>query len=482
MFKDKKTKIVATISDRRCEPEFLQQMIDCGMNVVRINTAHQVPETTMETVINLRKVSNTIPILIDTKGPEIRTTAKDEDIFVKTGDIVRFIGDPNKNSNRKVVSTNYEGFVRELNVGMNILIDDGETELEIIGKTDEYLECKALNDGEIGSRKSINVPGAKLNLPSLSEKDRQYVNWAAENNIDFIAHSFVRNKEDLIEIQEILDAKGSDVKLISKIENQEGVDNIDEILDHCYGIMVARGDLGIEVEAHKIPGIQRMLLEKARAKRKPVIIATQMLHTMIENPRPTRAEVSDVANAIYQGTDAIMLSGESAYGKYPIESITVMSKIAMEVETNLAQQAWKPQELVTLDTETSAFLTAHAVEASIVLGAKAVVADSGHGKTIRNLAGQRGYKPVYALCYNEKVMRELALSFGVTALMLKNEDNNNTHFGHTSFINSGISLLLDEKLISADDLVVVSAGNFGVNQGASFIEVSTAKGLMKNSK
>jgi len=459
-------------------------MIERGMNVMRINTAHQVPETTMETVVNLRKVTNKVPILIDTKGPEIRTTAKDEDIFVKTGDVLKFIADPSKNSNKQVVSTNYEGFVRDLSVGMKILIDDGETEFEIINKTDEYLECKALNDGEVGSRKSINVPGASLKLPSLSEKDRKYVEWSADNDIDFIAHSFVRNKEDLKEIQDILDAKGSKVKLISKIENQEGVDNIDEILDHCYGIMVARGDLGIEVPAEKIPGIQRMLLEKARAKRKPVIIATQMLHTMIENPRPTRAEVSDVANAVYQGTDCLMLSGESAYGKYPVEAITTMSKIATEVEASMVADAskWEPQDLVTLTTKTSAFLTRQAVKASIELDAKCVVADSGSGRTIRNIAGQRGLKPTYALCYNERTMRELALSFGVTALELKKEANNNENFGHTSFINSGISLLLDKGVITENDTIVVSAGNFGENEGASFVEVGPAKKLMKDNK
>ncbi len=483
MFADKKTKIVATISDRMCEPEFLKEMISRGMNVVRINTAHQVPETTMGTIISLRKVSNTIPILIDTKGPEIRTTAKEEDIFVKTGDIIKFIADPEAKSNRQVVSTNYEGFVRDIPVGERILIDDGETEFEVISKTADYLECKAMNDGQVGSRKSINVPGVKMSLPSLSEKDRQYVHWAIENNIDFIAHSFVRHKQDLLEIQDILDSKGSDIKLISKIENQEGVDNIEEILDHCYGIMVARGDLGIEVAAEKIPGIQRHLLERARAKRKPCIIATQMLHTMIENPRPTRAEVSDVANAIYQGTDAVMLSGESAYGKYPLEAITVMSKIAMEVETSIANNhKWEPEDLHILSTKTSAFLTRQAVKASIELDAKAIVADSGHGRTIRNIAGQRGTKPVYALCYNERVMRELALSFGVTALYLKDEKSGDGKLGHTSFINSGITLLKEKGLIKDEDTIVVAAGNFGINEDASFVEISTAKNLIRDNR
>ena len=293
----KQTKIVATISDQRCEVDFIKQLFEAGMNMVRMNTAHLGREGAEKLINNVRTVSNRIAILMDTKGPEVRTTVLAEPISFKVGDRVKVVGRPEQETTRECISVSYPDFVRDLNVGGQILIDDGDLELAVIEKCDDYLLCEVQNEASLGSRKSVNVPGVRINLPSLTEKDRNNILYAIEKDIDFIAHSFVRNKQDVLDIKEILDAHGSDIRIIAKIENQEGVDNIDEILEVADGVMIARGDLGIEVPQERIPGIQRILIRKCILAKKPVIVATQMLHTMINNPRPTRAEGTDIANA-----------------------------------------------------------------------------------------------------------------------------------------------------------------------------------------
>lgn len=312
----KHTKIVATVSDQRCDVAFVEALYKAGMNVVRLNTAHMMEEGLTRVVNNVRTVSDRIGILMDTKGPEVRTTTtvNKEPIPFKTGEIVKVIGNPDQETSHDCICVSYKNFVNDLAIGSDILIDDGDLEMKVTGKSGDCLLCEIQNDATLGSRKSVNVPGVRINLPSLTEKDRNNILWAIDHDLDFIAHSFVRNKQDVLDIQRILDERNSPIKIIAKIENQEGVDNIEEILEVAYGVMIARGDLGIEVPAEKIPGIQRMLIRKCVEVKKPVIVATQMLHSMINNPRPTRAEVTDIANAIYYRTDALMLSGETAYG------------------------------------------------------------------------------------------------------------------------------------------------------------------------
>lgn len=302
----KKTKIVATISDKNCDVPFLKKLHHAGMDVVRLNTAHQSFEDTLKVINNVRQVSDHIAILVDTKGPEIRTTKADASFDIHTGDTITIAGDPDKTTSKDCVYVNYNGFINDVPEKSRILIDDGQLELEVIEKKKDRLICQARNNGKIEGHKSVNVPQVSFKLPSLSQKDKEYIKFCIEQDVDFIAHSFVRNKKDVKSIQDILDENNSRIKIIAKIENQEGVDNIDEIIDHVYGIMVARGDLGIEIPYERIPGIQKMIINKCIHKRKPVIVATQMLHTMIDNPRPTRAEVSDIANAIFSKTDAIM--------------------------------------------------------------------------------------------------------------------------------------------------------------------------------
>jgi pyruvate kinase len=470
----KKTKIVATISDRNCDVPFLSRLFEYGMDVVRMNTAHQNIEDTIRVINNVRTVSDRIALLIDTKGPEIRTNSTESGLEVNEGDIVYVKGGPGIKSHGNTIYLSYEGIVDDIPVGSRLLIDDGDIELKVRSKEKDCLLCVAGNPGIILGRKSVNIPGIEVRLPALTDKDREYVQLAIDEDIDFIAHSFVRNKRDILQIQEILDRHDSQVKIIAKIENQAGVDNIDEILDHAYGVMVARGDLAIEIPYAKIPGIQKMLIDKCIERRKPVIIATQMLHSMIENPRPTRAEVSDIANAIYSQTDAIMLSGETAYGNYPVESLKTMSVVASEVEKTKESIHDIPVEIV--NNEISAFLVKAAVEAAVKLSAKAILADSMTGRTILSLAAYRGNRMIWAKCYNKRVVRELALSYGVNANYMRPTETSH------EFVREAGNSLLDDGVIEKENLLVVIAGNFGHNMGASFIEIGTLDNLLNKDK
>lgn len=460
----KKTKIVATISDRRCDIPFLTALYEAGMDVVRLNTAHQSLKGSLDVIRNVRAVSDYIAIMIDTKGPEIRITRVCEPICVAKGELISFRGDPDKESTRSCIYVNHKAFVDETPVKSRVLIDDGAIELIAQEKAEGDLICEVKNDGVIRGHKSVNVPKVHFNLPSLSEKDKAYISLSIDHDVDFIAHSFVRNKEDVLAIQAILDAHHSPIKVIAKIENQSGVDHIDEILDHAYGVMVARGDLAIEIPYERIPGIQKMLINKCIARRKPVIIATQMLHSMIDNPRPTRAEVSDIANAIYSKTDAIMLSGETTGGKYPLEAVCTMAKVAAEVEKSRSDIHKTPSVILTNDR--SAFLTKTAVEAAIKLHAKAIIADTSSGNSIRNIAGFRGRKPVFAHCYDRHVMRHLALSFGILPEYIEKTDSSH------DFVHKALMHHLEHGNLQENDLVVVLAGNFGNHFGPSFIEIT----------
>ena len=464
----KHTKIVATISDKRCDVPFIEALYKAGMNVVRLNTAHLDAEGLSRIVNNVRAVSNRIGILIDTKGPEVRTTVTTDGqpIDFKIGDKVQISGNPEAKTSHEHIYVSYRNFVNDLSVGSDILIDDGDLELRVIEKLADCLVCEALNEASLGSRKSVNVPGVRINLPSLTERDRQNIIWAIENDLDFIAHSFVRTKQDVLDIQRILDEYNSPIKIIAKIENQEGVDNADEILEAAYGIMIARGDLGIEVPAEKIPGIQRILIRKCVEVKKPVIVATQMLHSMINNPRPTRAEVTDIANAIYYRTDALMLSGETAYGKYPVEAVETMTKVAREAEkTKLAANDIRvPIEGNDLDV--TSFLAKQAVKSSSKLHVKAIITDSYTGRTARYLAAFRGTSTVFAICYNERVMRMLSLSYGVWAVHQPWNDSRRKYF------YEALNQLIKSGRITRNDMVAYLSGSYGEGGGTTFLEIN----------
>jgi pyruvate kinase len=465
----KRTKIVATISDRNCEPGFIRELFEAGMDVIRINSAHCNLDSVLQIIKNTREVSDKIAILLDTKGPEIRNTVCDIPIQLKKGSKIDIIGDPDGKSSNDAIYVTYPAFASDVPVGSIILFDDGDIELRVEKRRGNALECFIENDGILGSRKSVNIPGIKLNLPSVTEKDKKFIEIAAKNGVDFIAHSFVRSKQDVLDVQAVLDLFQSNIKIIAKIENQDGVENIDDILDNVYGIMVARGDLGIEIPYEKIPGIQKMITTKCIIHRKPVIVATQMLHSMISNPRPTRAEVTDIASAIYSQTDAIMLSGETANGKYPVEAVKTMTKVALEVERN--KEKFLDIPYVNLTGEISAYLAKVAVKTAFRIGARGIIADTTGGRTIRDMASYRGIKLILAQCYSENTMRELALSYGVYASYQEKKKSVD------EFIHIALKKLVKTHNLSGDDIVVVLAGNFSDGSGFSFIEVGSVSYL-----
>ncbi len=460
----KKTKIICTISDNNCDVDFIRSLYDNGMDVVRLNSAHASLEGVEKVVENVRKVSDRIAILIDTKGPEIRLTAMDSTVgfVLKQGERIIFGNSTEENCSHSALYTNCSSFVNDVPVGAHILIDDGSADLLVVGKSEDRLVCEARNTAVIKGRKSINVPGVHINLPSLTDKDRTFINWAIDADIEFVAHSFVRNKEDLKEIREIIERRKSHLKIISKIENQQGIDNLETILDDCYGVMIARGDLGVEIPAERIPHIQKMIVRKCRARKKPVIVATQMLHSMIENPRPTRAEVTDVANAIAQSTDAIMLSGETALGKYPVEAVRTMCRIAEESEKFIDVSLDVNLEMVTKPI--AAVLARSLVGATQEIPVKAIIFDTWTGRTGRYLAEFRPKVPIYAMCYNGFTMRELALTYDIYGYPF---EITGTKEG---FVQNSIRILMEDGKISKGDLVGFIGGSFNDVLGATYME------------
>jgi pyruvate kinase len=461
----RKTKIIATISTLNSSKEFIEGLHRAGMNVVRLNTAHMTHADALIVVENTRAVSEKIGILLDTKGPEIRTCDAETPLTVRHGESIRIKGDPGGISRGDIIYVSHQGFVKDVPIGSSVMIDDGTVALAVMDQQDDFLVCHVENDGVIHPRKSVNIPSVHVKLPALSEKDKGFIEFAADQHLDFIAHSFVRNKEDVLAVQAILDNKKSPIKIIAKIENSEGVEHIDEILDHAYGIMIARGDLAVEIPTEKIPLIQKKIVTKCIERRSPVIVATQMLHSMIDSPRPTRAEVSDVANACLDRADALMLSGETASGKYPELAVRIMAKIAREVETSLSSFINTPY---TSEKIVTAYLAKAAVKAALRLNTKAIVADSLTGSTILELAAYRGDNPIFAQVYDKRVMRQLSLSFGVSA------DYIPMNAGSMESLKLSICRLLEEKKLADESLIIVLAGSFGPAHGASFIEIASA--------
>ncbi len=450
----KKTKIVATISSLNCGEELIRSLYAAGMDVARLNTAHMSVDEAAQVVTNIRKVSDKIAILIDTKGPNIRS-CNTEPIELKAGDEVRIYSDAAMEGD-KAFQVNYSRFISEVAIGQHVLIDDGEMELRIVQKESKYLSCRALEDGTIQPHKSINVPGAKLRAPALTENDRRFIKFAIDNKLDFIAHSFVRNRDDIMAVQSILDTDNSPIQIIAKIENQEGVDNMESIMNSCAGLMVARGDLGIEIPLEEVPIIQKKMIYECMVHCKVVITATQMLQSMMENPRPTRAEVSDVANAVFDGTDAVMLSGETAQGKYPERAVQMMSRIICEAELLGRSHFARPDKVFDAEDPVSSYLVKMAARANDSLPVKAIISNTATGNSCRMIAAYRGTIPVFALSYNPTVVRQLALSYGVYAT-------------HSKFLNSpteilknSLELLVEEKKIGKEDLIV-TLGKFLAN-------------------
>ena len=420
----KKTKIVCTLGPASENEETLRELIKNGLNVCRLNFSHGSHEEhkgRMDLVKKLREELNMpTAILLDTKGPEIRTGKFDvPEVFLEEGQTFTItmkdvIGDKER------CTVSYKGLANDVKPGDTILIDDGLVGLTVKEVNNDDIVCEVQNSGIVKNHKGVNVPGVKVNLPAITEKDRSDIEFGIEQGIDFIAASFVRKVSDVLAIREILEENNAEhIKIISKIENQEGVENLDEIIEVSDGIMVARGDLGVEIPTEEIPVVQKLMIRKCNELGKPVITATQMLDSMIRNPRPTRAEVTDVANAIYDGTDAIMLSGETAAGKYPVEAVKTMATIAKRAEETMRNRRDKINKSKNV-TDAISYATC---TTAMDLEAKAILSSTASGHTARMVSKFRPDCPIVATTSNESVRRQLALTWGVLPLMREKSAN-----------------------------------------------------------
>ncbi len=420
----RKTKIVSTIGPASESTEMLKKLIDAGMNVARLNFSHGDFEEHGARIKNIREAASaagkTVAILLDTKGPEIRTgQLKNGEAYLEKGKYVYVTMDQIQGDEERF-SVTYPGLINDVHPGSKILLDDGLVELQVeeIIKEQNEIKAQILNNGLLKNKKGVNVPNVSVNLPGITEKDAKDIEFGIEQDVDFIAASFVRRASDVLEIKELLEKHNAGhIQIIPKIENQEGVDNIDEILEISDGLMVARGDLGVEIPPEDVPLVQKALIKKCNRAGKPVITATQMLDSMQRNPRPTRAEASDVANAIFDGTDAIMLSGETAAGDYPLEAVETMSNIATKTETGLNYQAILSERSKHSDMTITDAISQSVTHTAINLQVNAVITPTESGHTARMISKYRPQAPIVAITSNERVNRLLSLVWGVYAVM-----------------------------------------------------------------
>ena len=453
----KKTKIICTVGPSSSTPEQLKALIANGMNIARLNFSHGTHEEQLEKIKTIKKVREElgvpVALLLDTKGPEIRTKLleNDEKVELEAGQtftltIRDIIG------NKEIVSVTYDQIVEDVKAGNRILIDDGLIELLVKEVTATDVICEVVNGGSLGNRKGVNIPSVNINLPGITEKDREDIIFGIENGVDFIAASFVRNAQAVRDIRAILDEYNADIQIISKIENEEGIDNIDEIIKESDVIMVARGDLGVEVPVESVPKMQKAIIKKCNDAYKPVITATQMLDSMIRNPRPTRAEVTDVANAIYDGTDAIMLSGETAMGKYPVEAVRMMANIARETEENLDYDYFIDEKQHHRSRGISSAICYSSVATAHTLQSKAIVASSMSGYTTRMLSKFKPEASIVGLSPNEAALRRMQIYWGVTPVRIDLENDTD------KLLDTAVEKAVELGYVEKDDTVVLTAG------------------------
>ena len=444
--------------------EMMKKLVENGMDVARFNFSHgdhEEQKMRMDLLKEVRKeLKVPVAILLDTKGPEIRTgelkdhkkvTLKENQTFVLTTSEVE--GDNER------VSITYKGLPQDVTAGGQILIDDGLICLEVQETTGTEIVCRVIIGGELGEKKGINVPNVSIKLPNLTEKDKSDLLFGIEQGIDFVAASFIRNAEAIYEIKDLLRENGGEgIDVIAKIENAEGVENIDSIIDAADGVMVARGDLGVEIPASDVPHVQKIIIEKCNHKYKPVITATQMLDSMIRNPRPTRAEVSDVANAIYDGTDAVMLSGETAQGKYPVEAVQMMAKIAESSEQFLKFDMYRDTKALLGKQNVSSAVGFAAVTMVERLNASCIVTPTMSGQTARVISNLRPSVPIYGVTPNERTRRKMQLYWGVKPITGYEEDSTENIISHAMY------MVVREGLVHKGEMVIFTAGDPATNE------------------
>lgn len=449
----RKTKIIGTIGPTSNSKEVLKEMILAGLDVARFNFSHTnwlEVESTINTLKTLRRELNKpVAIMLDMQGPEIRLGIVQDKVELKKDNLFILKND-DCIGNEKEASISYKNLYLDVRVGITILIDDGLIKLKVEEIEDTDIICRVLNGGIISSYKSVNVPEVKLNLPNLTSKDLEDIDGAIRNDIDYIAASFVRRKEDILEIKEILNK--TNIKVIAKIENNEGLNNFEEILEVADGIMVARGDLGVEIPFSKVPIAQKKMIDATIKMGKPVITATQMLESMIKNERPTRAEVSDVANAVIDGTSALMLSAETATGMYPVECIKTMSRIATDVEDSL--DYWNLFKSREIRKDNFEFIINHALLTPAKdLNVKAIFAYSKTGDTPRILASLRPECPIYVITSEEKIFNQLALVWGINVFLGNIKEPK-------EMIMDLIKKCEEDNLISKGDIILIAGGKY----------------------
>lgn len=454
----KRTKIICTMGPNTNDKNILMELAKNGMNVARFNFSHGDYNEHMGRLELLKEVRKELDIpvaaLLDTKGPEIRTgVLKDgKKVTLKEGQTYTL-------TTREVVGDdqigyiNYSGLNADVVPGNKILIDDGLIEMDVVEVKDTDIVCKVINGGELGEKKGVNVPNVKIKLPALTDKDKEDILFGIKQGFDFIAASFVRTADCIREIKEILESHGSSMKVIAKIENAEGIENLDEIIAVSDGIMVARGDMGVEIPAEKVPYFQKMIIRKCNEQCKTVITATQMLDSMIRNPRPTRAEVTDVANAVYDGTDAVMLSGETAMGKYPVEALKMMATIVEDSESHLDYEAYRRRKVSKTNTQNISNAVCFAsVSTAHDLGATAIIAPSITGFTTLMLSKWRPGAMIIGMSPSMSTVRQMQLQWGVVPVWSRRADSTD------ELIENSLEELKNRKMLEVGDLVVITAG------------------------
>ena len=454
----RKTKIVCTIGPASESEEMLEKLMNAGMNVARLNFSHGSHEEHKARIDTIRKVAKrlnkTIGLLLDTKGPEIRThNMKDGLIVLEKGKEVivsmnEVEGTPEK------FSVTYENLINDVNIGSYILLDDGLVELQVkeINKDKGEVKCDILNTGELKNKKGVNLPGVKVNLPGITDKDADDIRFGIKENVDFIAASFVRRPSDVLDIRQILEEEKAEITIFPKIENQEGIDNIEEILEVSDGLMVARGDMGVEIPPESVPMVQKDLIRKCNKLGKPVITATQMLDSMQRNPRATRAEASDVANAIYDGTDAVMLSGETAAGQYPEEAIKTMRNIAVSAEAAQDYKKLLSDRTKLVETSLVNAIGVSVAHTALNLNVKAIVAATESGSTARTISKYRPHSDIIAVTPSEKTARQCAIVWGVNPVVKEGRKTTD------ALLNNAVATAVETGRVSNGDLIIITAG------------------------
>ena len=458
----RKTKIVATIGPATSSEEMIEKLIKAGVNVFRFNFSHGNHEThkkNLEKIRNIsKKLNKVVAVLQDLSGPKIRVGEVEEPFYVHYGDIVEIVKE-NIKGNKKRISINYPEIIDQLKEGDKLYIADGTIRLEVIEKKKDSVLAKVIVGGLISSRKGVNFPNVKLNIPSITEKDKKDIEFGVKEGFDIIALSFVKYASDVKQAKELIKKAGGDQPLFAKIEKHEAIEHIDEIIEEADGIMVARGDLGVEIDMEKVPVIQKKIIKKCNKAGKPVITATQMLLSMVSSPRPTRAEVSDVANAVLDGTDATMLSDETTVGKYPVEAVKVMDKTIREAEKIYPYyRDYGNKE----KTATSAIAQA-AVDLSENIKAKAIVAFTKSGRTARNVSKYRPECEILAITHDEKTLRRLSIVWGVNPYMVI-ESNENTDIMLKEFVKHAY-----KKDFKLEDTLITLVGFVGGLTGSTSI-------------